>query len=65
MNAKALSALWKAVPVITELFWDVENAYMASEAQVPWAYYTYNFYCTIPSGDCEPGQACAFGACIT
>ena len=70
-NAKALAALWGgAVPVLTEF--SEADAKLADEAGVDWTIYQYNSYCSVPAqaspdptSNCTPGDACAFGACIT
>merc|ERR1712139_643043 len=69
-NAKSLSALWKAPPVITEYHTgpNGETSRLLDEAGVHRAYYMYDSYCSVPargSSNCTPGMPCAFGACIT
>jgi len=67
-NAKSISALWKAAPVITEFPGrTMDLIEPLDEADISWAYYEYNSYCTVPDrgSNCSAGMPCAFGACIT
>mmetsp|Transcript_4215 Transcript_4215/g.8515 ORF Transcript_4215/g.8515 Transcript_4215/m.8515 type:complete len:426 (+) Transcript_4215:159-1436(+) len=70
-NAKSLSKLWNAAPVLTEWSFDNENAAKLEEDEVNWTYYEWDSYCSVPAGvikdsNCTSGDAeCSFGACIT
>ena len=71
-NAKELSALWRAVPVLTEFsnYKDETTLTALRDAAVSWTYYEYNSYCNVPpsaaNSTCMPeNETCAFGACIT
>jgi hypothetical protein len=63
-RAVKLGKLWRAPPFVTELQ-DAAVQAVATARGVGSTVYQYNRYCSTPRTECDPRDACAFGACIT